>query len=279
MVTVLSGVTNMALDATLVIFLPQEHRLFGAGIATAASQVVGGVLPLIYFGRKNTSILHLGKTKFDGKAILTACTNGSSELMSNVSMNLVGILYNLQLMKYAGEDGIAAYGVMLYITWIFASAFMGYSMGIAPVVGYNFGAKNRKELKGLLKKGLIITGITGALMIIIGEVFALPMSSIFVGYDAKLLALTTSGFRIFALSFLFMGYAIFSSGFFTALSDGLTSALISFLRTLVFQVAAILLLPLVWGITGVWASIIVAEFMAAFLGIMFIVIKKKRYGC
>lgn len=276
-VTVASGVTNMVLDAVLVILLPQEHKLLGAGIATAASQAVGGVLPLIYFGRKNSSILRLCKTKYEGKAILKACTNGSSELMSNVSMNLVGILYNLQLMKYAGEDGIAAYGVMLYISWIFASAFMGYSTGVAPVVGYNFGAKNHKELKGLLKKSLIITGIVGFAMIIIGEIFALPMSSVFVGYDASLTELTTSGFRVYALSFLFMGYAIFSSGFFTALSDGLTSALISFLRTLVFQVAAILLLPIVWGIGGVWASIIVAEFMAAFLGIMFIIIKKKKY--
>ena len=277
-VTVLSGVTNMVFDAVLVILLPQEYKLIGAGIATAASQVVGGVLPLIYFFRKNDSILHLGKTKYDGKAIVKACINGSSEFMSNVSMNLVGILYNLQLMKYAGENGIAAYGVMLYISWIFASAFMGYSMGVAPVVGYNYGAKNHKELKELLKKGLIITGVAGILMIIIGEGCALPMSSVFVGYDAELTALTTSGFRIFALSFLFMGYAIFSSGFFTALSDGLTSALISFLRTLVFQVAAILLLPLVWGIDGIWSSIIVAEFMAAFLGMLFIVIKKKKYG-
>lgn len=276
-VTVASGVTNMVLDAVLVILLPQEYKLLGAGIATAASQVVGGVLPLIYFGKKNDSILRLGKTKYDGKAIVKACTNGSSEFMSNVSMNLVGILYNLQLMKYAGEDGIAAYGVMLYVSWIFASAFMGYSMGIAPVVGYNYGAKNNKELKGLLGKSLIITGIAGISMIIIGEIFALPMSSVFVGYDSSLTALTVSGFRIFALSFLFMGYAIFSSGFFTALSDGLTSALISFLRTLVFQVAAVMLLPLVWGIGGVWASIIVAEFMAAFLGIMFIIIKKKKY--
>jgi len=276
-VTVISGVTNMVLDALLVILLPQEHKLLGAGIATAASQVVGGVLPLIYFGRKNDSILRLGKTKFDGRAIAKAGINGSSEFMSNVSMNLVGILYNLQLMKYAGENGIAAYGVMLYISWIFASAFMGYSVGAAPVVGYNFGAKNSAELKGLLQKSLIITGIAGALMIIIGEVFALPMSRVFVGYDTELTALTVSGFRIYALSFLFMGYAIFASGFFTALSDGLTSALISFLRTLVFQVAAILLLPIWWGIGGIWASIIVAEFMAALLGIMFIIIKKKKY--
>ncbi|MBR2847290.1 MAG: MATE family efflux transporter [Clostridia bacterium] len=277
-VTVASGVTNMVLDAVLVILLPQEHKLLGAGIATAASQVVGGILPIIYFSRKNDSILQLGKTKFDGKAITKAATNGSSEFMSNVSMNLVGILYNLQLMEYAGEDGVAAYGVMLYVSWIFASAFMGYSVGIAPVFGYNYGAKNSKELKGLLKKSLIITGFSGALMIIIGEVFALPMSSFFVGYDAELTKLTVSGFKIFALSFLFMGYAIFSSGFFTALSDGLTSALISFLRTLVFQVAAILLLPIWWGINGIWSSIIVAEFMAAFLGAVFIIIKKKRYG-
>ena len=277
-ITISAGVTNIIFDAILVMLLPQEYKLLGAGIATAMSQVVGGALPLIYFGRKNSSILRLGKTKYDGAAVLKACTNGSSEFMSNVSMNLVGILYNLQLMKYAGEDGIAAYGVMLYISWIFASAFMGYSMGHAPLISYNYGAKNKKELKGLLRKGLTITGILGVAMILVAELAAVPMSKFFVGYDAALTDMTVSGFRIYALSFAFMGFAIFSSGFFTALNDGLTSALISFLRTLVFQTAAVLLMPLVWGIDGVWSSIIVAEFMAAFLGIMFIVIKKKRYG-
>ena len=276
-VTVASGVTNMVLDAVLVILLPQAYKLAGAAIATAMSQVVGGAVPLVYFFRKNSSILRLGKTVFDGKALFKAVTNGSSEFMSNIAMNLVGILYNLQLMKYAGEDGIAAYGVMMYVSMIFSGAFIGYSIGTAPVVSYHYGAQNHPELKGLLRKSLIMTGVFGICMVAAGELLAVPLARIFVGYDAGLMELTVSGFRIFALSFLFMGYAIFGSGFFTALNDGLTSALISFLRTLVFQIAAVMLLPLIWGIDGVWFSIIVAEFMAVVFSVMFLVLKRNKY--
>lgn len=276
--TVSSGVTNMILDAVLVILLPQHLKLMGAAIATGMSQVIGGALPLVYFCRKNNSILRLGKTSFDGKSLLKACTNGSSEFMSNVSMNLVGMLYNVQLMKYAGEDGIAAYGVMMYVSFIFASVFIGYSIGTAPVISYHFGAKNSVELKGLLKKSLIIIAVLGISMIVIGQLLAVPMAKIFVGYDEGLMSLTVSGFRIFALSFTFMGFAIFGSGFFTALNDGLTSAIISFLRTLVFQIAAVLLLPIVWGIDGVWVSIVVAEFMAVVFSSAFMVLKRKKYN-
>lgn len=276
-VTVLSGVTNMVLDAVLVILLPQEYKLVGAAIATAMSQFVGGVIPLIYFFRKNSSILRLGRTKFDGRAILKACTNGSSEFMSNVSMSVVGMLYNIQLLKYAGENGVAAYGVMMYVSMIFSAAFIGYSIGVAPVISYHNGAQNYKESKGLFRQSLIIIGIFGISMVLAAEITALPLSKIFVGYDAELLSLTVSGYRIFAVSFIFMGFAIFSSGFFTALNDGLTSALISFLRTLVFQTAAVLLLPLLWGIDGIWISIVVAEAMAVVISAVFLGIRQKDY--
>ncbi len=276
-VTVLSGVTNMVLDAVLVILLPQEYKLVGAAIATAMSQFVGGVIPLIYFFRKNSSILRLGKTKFDGRAILKACTNGSSEFMSNVSMSVVGMLYNIQLLKYAGENGVAAYGVMMYVSMIFSAAFIGYSIGVAPVISYHNGAQNYKESKGLFRQSLIIIGIFGISMVLAAEITALPLSKIFVGYDAELLSLTVSGYRIFAVSFIFMGFAIFSSGFFTALNDGLTSALISFLRTLVFQTAAVMLLPLLWGIDGVCISIVVAEAMAVVISVVFLGIRQKDY--
>ena len=276
-VTIASGVTNMILDALLVLLFPQEYKLVGAAIATAMSQVIGGAVPLIYFGRKNSSILQLGKTSFDGKVLVRACINGSSEFMSNVSMNIVGMLYNLQLLKYAGEDGVAAYGVMMYISFIFAATFMGYTMGTAPVVGFHDGAQNHSELKSLLQKSLIIVGVLGAGQLVVGQLLAVPMSALFVGYDKNLLALTVSGFRIFVLSFPFMGYAIFGSGFFTALNDGVTSAIISFLRTLVFQVAAVLLLPLIWEINGVWWSIVVAEFMAVVFSVIFLILKKKKY--
>lgn len=273
-VTVFAGVTNMVLDALLVILLPQAYKLAGAAIATAMSQFVGGAIPLLYFFRKNSSILHLGKTKFDGKAILKACTNGSSEFMSNVSMSLVGMLYNLQLLKYAGENGVAAYGVMMYVSMIFAAAFIGYAIGVSPVVSYHNGAQNARESKSLLRQSLIMVGLFGVGMVLAAELLAQPLAKIFVGYDAELMTLTVSGFRVFALSFFFMGFAIFGSSFFTALNDGLTSALISFLRTLVFQVAAVLLLPRLWDIDGVWISIVAAEVMAAAICAVFLVLKR-----
>ena len=276
-VTVCAGVTNMVLDALLVIGLPQPYKLAGAAIATALSQTVGGGIPLLYFFRKNDSLLHLGRTRFEGKALWKACTNGSSEFMSNVSMNVVGMLYNLQLLRYAGEDGVAAYGVMMYVSLIFAAVFIGYSIGTAPVVGFHFGAQNHPELRSLRQKSLWLTGLFGILMILAAEVLAVPLSRLFVGYDEGLMDLTVSGFRIFGLSFLPMGYAIFCSGFFTALNDGLTSALVSFLRTMVFQIAAVLILPALWGIDGIWWSILVAETMAVVLSALFLIAKRRRY--
>lgn len=276
-VTVAAGMTNFVLDAVLVISLPQEYKLAGAAVATALSQVMGGVIPLIYFFRKNGSILRLGKTKYDGRVLLKACTNGSSEFMSNISMSLVGMLYNLQLMNYAGEDGVAAYGVMMYVSMIFSAAFLGYTVGIAPVVGFNYGAKNHKELKSLLKKSLCIIVVFGVFMVASAELLDAPISKMFVGKDEGLYNLTVSGFRIFALSFAFMGFGIFTSGFFTALNDGLTSALIAFLRTLVFQTAAIMIMPAIFDINGVWFSVVAAELMSLVLGVMFLVLKKKKY--
>jgi len=275
--TVSSGVTNMVLDAVLVILLPQEYKLAGAAVATAVSQAVGGVIPLVYFSRKNSSILRLGKTRWDGWAVMRACANGSSEFMSNISMNLVGMLYNIQLIKYAGEDGIAAYGVMMYVSMIFCGAFIGYSIGTAPVVSFHYGARNHSELRSLLRKSAVMIASFSVVMVLAAELLAVPLSRLFVGYDAGLMDLTVSGFRIFGFSFLFQGFAIYGSGFFTALNDGLTSALISFLRTLVFQLLAVLLLPLIWGINGVWASVIVAELMATTLSVIFLAIKQKKY--
>ena len=274
-VTVASGVTNMVLDALLVGVIPLG--LMGAALATALSQLVGGIIPLFYFFRPNTSLLRLGKTRIDGLALLRTCTNGSSELMSNVSMSLVSMLYNIQLLNYAGENGIAAYGTMMYVNMIFLAAFIGYSIGTAPVIGFHYGAQNHRELKGLLRKSLGIISVFSACMLFAGFLLAAPLSRLFVGYDPELMELTVNGFHIFALSFLFAGFAIFSSGFFTALNDGLTSALISFLRTLVFQIAAVLLLPLAWGIGGIWWSIVAAEAMAVITASVFLIIKQKKY--
>ncbi len=275
-VTIASGVTNMVLDALLVAVF--QLGLAGAAMATAISQAVGGIIPLIYFFRPNTSLLRIGKTDFDGKALLKACTNGSSELMSNISMSLVGMLYNIQLMEYAGEDGVAAYGVLMYVGFVFNSMFIGYSIGTAPVVGFHFGARHEDELKGLLRKSVRIILVCSVSMVIVAELLAVPFSKIFVGYDEALFALTRRGFFIYSFSFLFSGMAIFGSSFFTALNDGLTSAIMSFLRTLVFQVAAVLLLPLIWGIDGVWVSVVAAEVMAVALTVFFLIFKRKKYG-
>ena len=243
-VTVAAGVTNMVLDALFVgVF---RWGIAGAAVATSLSQCVGGLLPLLYFlGKWNRSELHLTRFRFDGRALGRICGNGSSELMSNISMSLVGMLYNAQLMRYGGQNGIAAYGVLMYVSMIFHACFIGYAVGVSPVVSFHFGAQNRPELYSLLRKSLRLIGGSSIAMLAAGEALARPLGQIFVGYDEALLAMTVRAFRIYSFSFLLAGVAILGSSFFTALNDGLTSALISFLRTLVFQIAAVLLLPLV----------------------------------
>ncbi|MCI8589337.1 MAG: MATE family efflux transporter [Clostridiales bacterium] len=274
-VTILCGVTNMILDA---LFMAVFHwGVAGAAAATAISQTLGGIIPLFYFFKENTSLLRLGKTKFDGKATLKACTNGSSEFLSNISGSLVGMLYNIQLMKYAGENGVAAYGVLMYVSMIFCAIFIGYAVGTAPVIGYHYGAGHQDELKSLLKKSSLILVITSVVMFISSELLGRPLAGLFVGYDAELLHLTEKGFMIFSIAFLFIGFNIFSSSFFTALNNGLVSALISFLRTLVFQIAAVLLLPLIWEIDGIWLSIIVAELLSLVVSILFLFGMRKKY--
>lgn len=275
-VTVASGLTNMILDALLVAVVPMG--LVGAAAATALSQVVGGVIPLIYFARPNSSLLRLTRTHFDGRALLKTCANGSSELMSNISMSVVSMLYNAQLMRYIGEDGVAAYGVLMYVSMIFIAAFIGYSIGTAPVISFHYGAANQDELKSLLRKSFVLLGCFSLVMFALGECLAKPLSLLFVGYDRSLLGLTMRGFFIFSFSFLFSGVAIFGSSFFTALNDGLTSALISFMRTMLFQIASVLLLPLIFGVDGIWISIVVADLFAAAATLVFMLVKRKKYG-
>ena len=217
------------------------------------------------------------KAPFDGKSLVKACTNGSSELLSNVSMSLVSMLYNVQLIKYAGEDGVAAYGVLMYVNFVFLAAFIGYSVGTAPVIGYHYGAGNHEELKGILKKSLVLVGVFSVSMFVVAELLARPLSMLFVGYDAGLLALTLRGFLIYSFSFLFAGMAIFGSSFFTALNNGLVSAVMSFLRTLVFQVTAVMIFPLIWEIDGIWMSIVGAELMAAAVAVIFLILLRKKY--
>lgn len=275
-VTVAAGLTNMVLDALFVAVF--HWGLQGAAAATALSQCVGGIIPVIYFFRPHTGVLKLTKTQFDGKAILKACTNGSSELLSTISMSVVGMLYNIQLLKYAAEDGVAAYGVLMYVNMIFQAVFIGYSVGAAPVIGYNYGAGNHNELKGLLKKSLIIISVTAALMLVSSELLAKPLSLIFVGYDQGLLEMTLHAFRIYSFVFLFAGFTIFSSSFFTALNNGLVSAAISFVRTLIFQIAAVIILPLIWGLNGIWLSTVTAEIMSVLVSVFFLITERKKYN-
>ena len=273
--TVAAGVCNIILDALFVAVF--RWGLVGAAAATAISQTLGGLIPLLYFARHNPSLLRLGKCRFDGNALLRTCVNGSSELMSNLSMSLVSMLYNLQLMKYAGENGVAAYGVIMYVSFIFIAVFLGFSTGIAPVVSFHFGAGGHTELKNLLRRSFVIIAILSVTMLLGGLLLAAPLSGIFVGYDEALMSLTTRGMRFYALSFLFSGIAIFGSSFFTALNDGLTSALISFLRSLLFQVSAVLFFPLIWDIDGIWVSIVAAELVAAVVTLGFLGAKRKVF--
>lgn len=275
LITVAAGMTNIVLDALLVAVF--DFGLEGAAVATAISQAIGGIVPLFFFiSRKNK--LRLGRAKIELVALAKVCSNGSSELLSNISASLVGMLYNAKLLKYAGDDGVAAYGVLMYVSMIFAAIFIGFSVGGAPVLSFHYGAGNKNELKGLLKKSLTVISITAVSMLGLALVLSRPLASLFVGYDAELFNLTVRGFLLYSFSFLFCGFAIYLSSFFTALNDGLTSALISFMRTVVFQVGAVMIMPLILGVDGIWLSITVADFAAAAIAIVFMFAKRKKYG-
>jgi len=274
-VTVAAGVTNMVLDFVLIAVL--DFGLEGAALATGISQVVGATIPIWYFSHENDSLLRFTRAKPDWTALLKTCANGSSELMTNLSMSLVNILYNFQLMRLVGEDGVAAYGVIMYVNFIFVAIFLGYSIGSAPIIGYHYGAENQGELQNLLKKSLIFMGASGLALTALAEVLSRPLSLVFVGYDPALLALTCRGFRLYSLSFLLMGFNIFGSSFFTALNNGAVSAAISFLRTLLFQIAAVLMLPAVLGVDGIWLSIVAAELAALGVTALLIWKLKDRY--
>ena len=274
-ISVIAGVCNMTLDFLLMYVF--KMGIFGAALATGISQTLGCIVPIVYFICKNNSPLRLTKAKFDGKAILQTCANGSSEMLTNVSMSLVNMLFNMQLMKYAGADGVVAYGIIMYVGFIFIGTYLGYSIGTAPIIGYHYGAKNYDELKGLLKKSFKLIGVTSAVMTVLAQILSGVLASIFVSYDAALLEMTTNAIRLFALSYLISGFNIFSSSFFTALNNGAVSAAISFLRTMVFQVAMIFILPLIWGLNGIWLAVVFAEVLSLMVSIIFLIKNRKKY--
>ncbi len=273
--TVAAGITNMVLDA---LFIAVFHwGVAGAAIATGISQCVGGILPLIYFLRPNDSLLQLKKTRMEAGPLIKACINGSSELMTNISSSIVSMLYNFQLIRFAGENGVAAYGVLMYVQFIFIAIFIGYSIGTAPIIGYHYGAGNHSELKSMLKKSLLIMGTIGVIMMGLAQVLAGPLARIFVGYDPELFAMTRHAFQIFSFAFVLSGINIFVSSFFTALNNGGVSAAVSFLRTLVFQLLSVLILPIFLGIDGIWLAITVAEICAFLISMLFLIAKRKKY--
>lgn len=270
-----AGITNMVLDFLFVAVF--GLGLKGAAIATVCGEIIGGLVPILYFAGRNHSLLRLGRTSFDAGSILKTCTNGSSELMTELSSSVVTVLYNTQLMKIAGENGVAAYSTIMYVNFTFVAIFLGYSLGSAPIISFHYGAGNHDELKNMRKKSLRLIAVWGIGMTIISHIFALPFARFFVGYDSELLAMTIHGFRIYAFVYLLNGFNIFGSSFFTALNNGMVSATISFLRTLVFEVICILLLPVFFGIDGIWSAVLVAEALALCVTSFFLITKRSRY--
>lgn len=274
-VIISAGVTNMILD---FLFIAVFHfGLAGAAVATAIGETVGGLVPMIYFARPNSSRLKLVRTKPEWKALGQACFNGSSELMTNLSASVVNMLYNFQLMKFAGQDGIAAYGVIMYVNFIFIAIFIGFSIGSSPIIGYHYGAENNDELKSLLKKSLMIIATISLALTVFAELLSSPLAKIFVSYDENLFAMTRDGYRLYTLSYLICGFNIWGSAFFTALNNGFMSATISFLRILVFQIICLLLLPTIFDVNGIWISIVVAEFLAVSVTATLIIKNRKKY--
>ncbi len=274
-VSIISGVCNVTLDFLLIYVF--EMGVFGAALATGISQVIGVIIPLLYFITKKSSILRFTKTRFELKPIVKTFTNGSSEMLTNLSTSLVSMLFNAQLMKYAGSDGVVAYGIIMYAGFIFSGIYMGYALGSAPIVGFHYGAKNTDELKNLLKKSIILIAVTALVITGLAEISSRMMASIFVGYDMNLMNITTKAIRLFSISYLISGFNIFASSFFTALNNGLVSAIISFLRTLVFQVVMIYLLPAIWGINGIWLAVVFAEILSLIVSVTFLAKNKKKY--
>lgn len=274
-ISVISGVLNMVLDFLCMKVLGMG--VLGAAVATGISQLAGAIIPIIYFIRKNDSPLKLTKAKWEGRAILQACVNGSSEMLTNLSMSLVNMLYNLQLMKYIGSDGVVAYGIIMYVGFIFSGTYLGYSIGTAPIIGYHYGAKNTEELKSLLKKSLKLMAVTSVVMTVLAEISSKLLASIFVSYNTQLLEMTTRAIQLFSLSYFISGFNIFASSFFTALNNGVVSGAISFLRTLLFQIIMIMVLPSFWGVDGIWLAVVFAESLALVVSAVFLIANKKKY--
>lgn len=275
-VTVIAGFTNIIFDAVFVAGL--SLGVEGAAVATCMSQAVGALIPIVYFSRKNNSLLRIGKTKCEFKMFLKTCANGSSEFVTNISVSVVSMIYNSRLMDMAGENGVSAYGVIMYVNFIFIAVLSGYAIGIAPVIGYNYGSRNNDELKNVFKNSLFLMAVFGAGLTLLAVGFSHPLAKLFVGYDESLFIMTKNALRIYSIGFIIMGFCIFGSAFFTALGNGIVSALISFFRTFIFQIAAVIILPMILDLTGIWLSVPVSELFAFLITIFFFAKMRKKYG-
>ncbi len=273
--TLAAGCTNMILDALFIAVL--SWGVVGAAVATGISQLVGAIIPMVYFLRKNDSPLRMVKTLPEWRPMLKACTNGSSELMSNISSSVVSMLYNFQLMRFLGEDGVSAYGVIMYVQFIFVAIYIGYVVGIAPVIGYNYGSGNKSELENIFSKSIIVISVCGVTLTALALAASLPLAKIFVGYDTALCDITVRAFRLFSTSFLLAGLNIFTSSLFTALNNGLISAIVSFMRTLVFQLLSILLLPIIFDVDGIWMATPMAELLSFAVSLTFVLVYAGTY--
>lgn len=273
--SIASGVTNVVMDYVLIAVA--DLGIVGAAWGTVLGCCVGGLIPLGCFLFRREG-LRLTATRFYGRQLLDACVNGSSELMSNISSSIVGILYNIQLMRMIGEAGVAAYSVMMYVDFVFVATFLGFSMGGAPIVSFHYGAGNQTELQNVFRKSMAVTGLTSLSMAAVSELLSRPLAAAFVGYDPALLEMTVHGFRIFAISYLFCGIGIFASSFFTALCNGIISAVISFFRSFLLRGGMALLMPLIFDLDGIWAAVVVAEALGALISIGFLAGQRKRYG-
>lgn len=275
--TVSAGVTNMILDALLVgVF---RWGLAGAALATGLSQTVGAVIPMVFFlNRENGSALHFCFTPMEAHPLLQACGNGASELMSNISGSIAAMVYNFQLLKFLGEDGVSAYGVIMYVGFIFVAIFVGYSIGSAPIISFHFGAENREELKNMFRKSYLLMAVWGIAMALAAYLLAGPLAKLFVGYDRQLCELTVHAMRLHCLAFLFTGANIFTSSLFTALNDGTVSAAVSFARSMVLQIATVLLLPGLMGPDGLWLAALATDTCALVIDICVLGGNRKKYG-
>lgn len=275
-ITVAAGMTNVIGDFLLIFVF--DLGVIGAAVATIVGAAVGGIIPLVYFLIKRDGRLFLSKPSFKPRDMGAVCVNGSSEMVTNISVSTVSVIYNLQLLKYIGDNsGVIAYGVIMYVSFIFIGCFLGFSVGTAPIIGYNYGAQNTDELKNVFKKSMLFYVIAAVVMTVLSEALATPLAYIFVGHDKKLLELSAHALRLFSFSFLISGFNIYASALFTALNNGVLSAVISISRTLVLQIGAVFIMPLIFDIDGIWSATIAAELLTFAVSAIIVLAQRKKY--